>query len=303
MKSFFILPTAFAALSFLSGGLFLDGQEIDFEKQIAPIFAEHCAHCHGEDDQESGLRLDRRGQMLKGGDYGQPTIVPGKPEKSYLLEVVNHTDEGMEMPPDEDKIPAAEIELLTRWISEGANWPGQMQAVETVKSDHWSFQSVVRPPVPKTKFANPVDAFLVKKLATENLKFSPPADAVSLIRRASIVLTGIAPTPEQVSSFTKEFKSNPDAAYENLVDRLLASPHFGERWAQHGSPLKTSKYHIRLYEKLFKTPDLASLSLDGGFSDSSSRPRSGQSFGKLDRIVAPGVDCIGGPNARLASGR
>ena len=109
MKSFFILPTAFAALSFLSGGLFLDGQEIDFEKQIAPIFAEHCAHCHGEDDQESGLRLDRRGQMLKGGDYGQPTIVPGKPEKSYLLEVVNHTDEGMEMPPDEDKIPAAEI--------------------------------------------------------------------------------------------------------------------------------------------------------------------------------------------------
>ena len=168
MKSFFILPTAFAALSFLSGGLFLDGQEIDFEKQIAPIFAEHCAHCHGEDDQESGLRLDRRGQMLKGGDYGQPTIVPGKPEKSYLLEVVNHTDEGMEMPPDEDKIPAAEIELLTRWISEGANWPGQMQAVETVKSDHWSFQSVVRPPVPKTKFANPVDAFLVKKLATKN---------------------------------------------------------------------------------------------------------------------------------------
>ena len=233
MKSFFILPTAFAALSFLSGGLFLDGQEIDFEKQIAPIFAEHCAHCHGEDDQESGLRLDRRGQMLKGGDYGQPTIVPGKPEKSYLLEVVNHTDEGMEMPPDEDKIPAAEIELLTRWISEGANWPGQMQAVETVKSDHWSFQSVVRPPVPKTKFANPVDAFLVKKLATKNLKFSQPADAVSLIRRASIILTGIAPTPEQVSSFTKEFKSNPDAAYENLVDRLLASPHFGERWAQH----------------------------------------------------------------------
>ena len=77
MKSFFILPTAFAALSFLSGGLFLDGQEIDFEKQIAPIFSEHCAHCHGEDDQESGLRLDRRGQMLKGGDYGQPTIVPG----------------------------------------------------------------------------------------------------------------------------------------------------------------------------------------------------------------------------------
>ena len=104
------------------------------------------------------------------------------PEKSYLLEVVNHTDEGMEMPPDEDKIPAAEIELLTRWISEGANWPGQMQAVETVKSDHWSFQSVVRPPVPKTKFANPVDAFLVKKLATKNLKFSQPADSACSTR-------------------------------------------------------------------------------------------------------------------------
>ena len=233
MKSFFILPTAFAILSLLSGGLTLDGQEIDFEKQIAPIFAEHCSHCHGEDEQESGLRLDRRGQMLKGGDYGQPTIVPGKPEKSYLLDVINHTDEGMEMPPDEDKIPAAEIELLTRWITEGANWPGQMQALEAVKSDHWSFQPVVRPPVPETKFTNPVDAFLAKKLATENLSFSQSADALSLIRRASIVLTGIAPTPEQIADFKRGFKTNPDTAYEKLVDRLLASPQFGERWAQH----------------------------------------------------------------------
>ena len=233
MKSFYILPTVFAILSFVRGGLFLDGQEIDFEKEIAPIFAEHCAHCHGEDEQESGMRLDRRGLMLKGGDYGQRTIVPGSPEKSYLLDVVNHTDEGMEMPPDEDKIPAAQIELLTRWIASGANWPGQMKAVEDAKSDHWSFQPIIRPPVPEITPTNPVDAFLTQKLESENLQFSQPADAVSLIRRASIVLTGLAPTPKQISNFAREFKSDPDSAYAKLVDQLLASPHFGERWAQH----------------------------------------------------------------------
>ncbi|MEM1070361.1 MAG: c-type cytochrome domain-containing protein, partial [Planctomycetota bacterium] len=100
--------------------------EIDFESQIAPIFEERCWFCHGEDEQESGLRLDLRAHMLKGGDSGLAAIVPGKPEKSYLIDVVKHLDPDAKMPPDEDQIPKAEIQLLENWIQQGAVWPGQM---------------------------------------------------------------------------------------------------------------------------------------------------------------------------------
>ena len=212
--------------------------EIDFESDIAPIFEEHCWHCHGEDEQESSLRLDLRPSMLRGGDTGLPAVVPGKPEKSYLIEVINHVDEDMAMPPDEDKIPAKQIELLTRWIKAGAVWPGQMDAVEDdAQSDHWSFQPVVRPEVPEVAFnrklTNPIDQFLLKTLQQNDLSFSDRADARTLIRRASIVLTGLAPTPEEIADFIKADAKDPDTAYIKLVDRLLASPHFGERWAQH----------------------------------------------------------------------
>ncbi len=229
---------------------------IDFARDIAPIFEEHCWHCHGEDEQQSGLRLDQRAAMLRGGDYGQPTIVPFEPDKSYLLDVVNHREAGMEMPPDEEKIPSEQIELLTRWIKEGAHWPGQMEAVSKGESDHWSFQPLVRPnvpplttrndnalnsegvdesstPPPTRQVANPIDAFLLDRLSREGLTFSEPADARVLIRRASIVLTGLAPTPEATHDFATACADAPAEAYEQLVDRLLESPHFGERWAQH----------------------------------------------------------------------
>ena len=213
-----------------------DGQEIDFKRDIAPILESRCWSCHGE-DEESGLRLDRRPNMIRGGDSGLPTIVPGEPERSYLLDVINHVDEDMAMPPDEDKLPAEEIELLTRWIQSGANWPGQMEAVAEEKSDHWSFQPVVRPELPiGGEDVNPVDAFLAKRLAENELTFSQSADPRTLIRRASIVLTGIAPTAEETEEFVVAFSKDPaneEAAYAALVERLLASPHFGERWAQH----------------------------------------------------------------------
>ena len=209
--------------------------EIRFERDIAPILEERCWHCHGEDEQESGLRLDRRIKMLSGGDSGLPAIVPGKPEKSYLLEVVRHIDPDMKMPPDEDKIPDKEIKLLDQWVKEGAVWPGQMDDVAEVKSSHWSFQPVVRPTIPKVdkKTGTPVDAFLLSVLAKKNLTFSRPANPRSLIRRASIVLTGLPPTTQERDQFLKDYKENPDQAYQKLVDRLLDSPHFGERWAQH----------------------------------------------------------------------
>ena len=220
----------------------LRADDIDFKRDIAPILEERCWECHGEDEQESGLRLDLRPRMLRGGDSGLSAILSGKPDKSYLVELINHQDKDMAMPPDEDKLPAEQIDLLTRWIKEGATWPGQMDAVVEEKSDHWSFQRVVRPDVPNDPNApasdtvrsqNPIDAFLLDRLAQDKLSFSEPADSRSLIRRASIVLTGIAPTPEETAEFVSSCAEDSDKAYTALVDRLLDSPHFGERWAQH----------------------------------------------------------------------
>ena len=139
------------------------------------------------------------------------------------------------MPPDEDRIPGREINLLTNWVKQGANWPGQMEAIADEESDHWSFQSVGRPSVPEASsdVSNPVDKFLLAELKKQGLRFSAPADSRSLIRRVSIVLTGLPPTPDEMESFLKAYAQDANGAYESLVDRLLDSPHFGERWAQH----------------------------------------------------------------------
>ena len=213
----------------------LHADEIVYERDIAPILEEHCLHCHGADEQESGLRLDRRFGMLRGGDSGLAAIVPGKPAASYLVEVINHVDEDMAMPPDEEKIPSEQIKLLTDWIAAGAVWPGQMDAVARDKSDHWSFQTVERPAVPTSGASsnNPIDAFLAKRLEESGLAFSAMADPRTLIRRASIVLTGLPPTPDETSQFISDYQKIGGEAYSQMVERSLAAPHFGERWAQH----------------------------------------------------------------------
>ncbi|TWU57636.1 DUF1553 domain-containing protein [Rubripirellula reticaptiva] len=221
----FFVACSFVAFGF-SGGL--QASEIDFNDDVLPILEEHCLHCHGEDEQESGLRLDMRGRMLRGGDSGLAALVPSHPEKSYLIDVVNHVDEETAMPPDEDKIPAEQIEILTRWIKQGADWPGQMDQVAEDEVDHWSFLPM------QTAFDhNSIDQFLESKLGEAGLTFNRAADPRSLIRRASIVLTGIAPTPKRSDDFVAAFAVDADAAYDALVDELLASDHFGERWAQH----------------------------------------------------------------------
>ncbi len=213
----------------------VNAEEIEFRRDIAPILEARCWDCHGEDEQVSGLRLDLRANMLRGGDSGLSALVPGRPDKSYLIDVVKHLDADLKMPPDEDRIPATEIELLSRWIREGAVWPDQMTAIAEQKSDHWSFQPIVRPPVPSVAAgsANPIDAFLLQSLLNHKLEFSESADPRSLIRRTSIVLTGLAPTPEETSMFLGAYAKHPEHAFSRLVDRLLESPHFGERWAQH----------------------------------------------------------------------
>lgn len=208
--------------------------DIDFKRDVAPILEERCWGCHSEDSVESGLRLDFRPRMLRGGDSGLAAVVPGKPDKSYLVEVINHVDEDMAMPPDENKIPAKEIQTLTQWIKEGAVWPGQMDAVDDNTSDHWAFQPVVRPDVPESPDGtSPVDAFLLAKLKQNGLTFSAASDPRSLLRRASIVLTGLMPTAQETRAYLAANKADPQTAYADLVERLLASPHFGERWAQH----------------------------------------------------------------------
>ena len=177
-------------------------ETVDFVRDIRPILEENCWHCHGPDEQESGLRLDRRAAMLKGGDYGLATVVPGDPEKSYLIEVVNHVDPDMAMPPDEDMLPEAQRDLLRQWIAEGADWPGQMAdtAAEVTAELPWSFKPFDRPQIPDvpTSSGNPIDAFLLSDLRKNNLTFSPQSDPATLIRRAAVVLTGLPPTPEEV---------------------------------------------------------------------------------------------------------
>ncbi len=220
-------------IAFLLIQSIVNGQEINFAEQVLPILENNCLHCHNQDESESGLRLDSRAYMLRGGDSGLAAIVPGEPGKSYLMEVITHADEDMAMPPDEDKLDEEDIDLIRQWIAQGANWPGQMDAV--IKDDrleHWSFQPVTRPDVPAGE-ASPVDAFLKKQLTASGLDFSAPAEPLALIRRASIVLTGLTPTPEETSEFLTAFQSDADKAYQALVDRLLASPQFGERFAQH----------------------------------------------------------------------
>ncbi|MEM7478104.1 MAG: PSD1 and planctomycete cytochrome C domain-containing protein [Planctomycetota bacterium] len=212
----------------------LAAQEVDFQRDVAPILEERCTFCHGAEEAESGLRLDLRHRLLSGGDSGLAGVVPGNPEKSYLLEVIQHLDPAVKMPPDEDKLPQKEIDTIRRWIAQGAIWPGQMEKVESEEIQHWSFLPVQRPAVPDiAELPNPIDRFLTQKLAEKGLAFSSEADPVDLIRRSSIVLTGLAPTPEETDRFLEAYVQDSNAAFERLIDRLMASPHFGERFAQH----------------------------------------------------------------------
>ena len=203
---------------------------VDFVREVRPIFEKHCVECHGEKKQKSGFRLDVKAAALKGGDDKGPDIVLGKAKESPLIHLVSTTDEGEVMPPKGGRLSAAEIDTLTRWINEGAVWPDGVDRVQLAdKRDHWSFKVVsasAKKPQPLS-----IDAFIDAKLAESGLHRSPPADPVSLIRRLAFDLTGLPPTPEQVSAFVAD--SHDDSSLQRLVDELLASPRYGERWAQH----------------------------------------------------------------------
>ncbi|MCC9658243.1 PSD1 and planctomycete cytochrome C domain-containing protein [Rhodopirellula halodulae] len=237
MKASAFVAIQLIALVLVSGGAL--SAEVDFENDIFPIFEDRCVYCHGEEEQESGLRLDQRAHMLRGGDSGLAAITPGHPEKSYLMEVIQHDDDSVRMPPDDDALPEEEIALLKKWIEQGAVWPGQMDTTVELDDDHWAFQPVQRPAVPSdvspqhAAQVQPVDAFLLSKLQQVGLHYSEPAAPRDLLRRVSITLTGLPPTPDEMRQFLSDYEQNAASAYEVAVDRLLGSPHFGERWAQH----------------------------------------------------------------------
>ncbi|MBX3444736.1 MAG: PSD1 domain-containing protein [Planctomyces sp.] len=200
-----------------------------YAEDIQPIFKQRCYSCHGPDKQESGLRLDRKVDALAGGDSGK-VIVPGDADGSVLIKLVAGKDPDRIMPPDGDQLDDDEIKTLKNWIAAGAPWPDDPKK-SLDASEHWSFQPIRRPVPPSVPGAqSPVDAFIGERLAASGTTFSPEADRLTLLRRLSFDLLGLPPTPEEVDRFVAD--PDPDA-YVTLVDELLASPRFGERWGRH----------------------------------------------------------------------
>jgi hypothetical protein len=205
-----------------------------FEKKIRPVLAENCVQCHGAKKQSAGLRLDGRDAMMKGGDDG-PVVVPGQPDKSPLLRALRHEGE-IKMPP-KGKLPDAVVDDFTAWIGHGAYWPEEKPGAASAQADvrdHWAFRPVRKPAPPavgaKDWPASPVDFFILSRLEAKGIKPNPTADRRTLLRRLKFDLLGLPPTYEEVVAF--ESDPSPDA-YEHFVDRLLASPQYGERWARH----------------------------------------------------------------------
>jgi cytochrome c553 len=210
-----------------------------FENKIRPIFADNCYKCHGQQAEKikGGLLLDTREGVLKGGETG-PAVVPNDPEKSLLIKAVRYTDPDLQMPPKNKRLSDAQIGDLVAWVKMGAPDPRTASAAQKAWVDpnkkHWAWQPLVKPAPPEVKdpawCKTPVDNFILGKLEENKLKPNPPADKRTLIRRATFDLIGLPPTPEEVESFLKDDSAG---AFAKVVDRLLASPQYGERWGRH----------------------------------------------------------------------
>ncbi|MFM9115018.1 MAG: DUF1549 domain-containing protein [Planctomycetota bacterium] len=216
---------------------------VDFRRDIEPIFRDHCLSCHGTKQQKGGFRLDQKSAAMRGGDSFSPAIIPRKSAASPLVRMVAGLEEGFEMPAQGDRLTARQISVLRGWIDQGASWPDDAAGDVDPRRQHWAWQPIRRPSVPtKTPTGheawgrNPIDAFILAQLSAQNLTPSPAADLPTLARRVLFTLTGLPPSPDEVASWidldaTTNIHST--LAYEQLVDRLLASPRYGERWARH----------------------------------------------------------------------
>jgi len=212
-----------------------------FENRVRPVLVERCYKCHSHDADrvKGGLMLDTHEGLMHGGDTG-PAIVPGKPQDSLLVEAIHYTNDDLQMPPKGDKLSDQQVADLTEWIRRGAPDPrtgvakGSSLAYGGVGRQHWSFLPVTKPAIPSVSdpawCRNPIDNFVLARLEDNGMKPNPPADKHALIRRVTFDLIGLPPSEDEVRDFLED--DSPDA-YTKVVDRLLASPHYGERWARY----------------------------------------------------------------------
>ncbi len=213
--------------------------EVDFERDVAPLLVRHCIGCHNESEPAGELDLSTSAKLLAGGESGAPAVTPGDVEASYLIERV----QAGEMPPEGkgQPVPAADVKKLEAWIAAGASWPeGRVLSAFDLTTDlragrdWWSLAPPHRPAVPKVEHAEqvrtPIDAFVIARLEQAGLAPAREADRATFIRRASLDLLGLPPTRDEIEAFVADTSLD---AYEKLIDRLLASPHYGERWGRH----------------------------------------------------------------------
>ena len=227
------LPAALAALSVATYSPARAADEEFFETKIRPLLANRCYECHSEKKQQGDVRFDRKAAVFDAG-----LVVPSKPEESRLLQVIKYDPTDTQMPP-KGKLPDEEIALLTEWVTRGAAWPDDANpqadgASAGANGTHWAFQPITHPAPPTVKDADrvqsPIDRFVIAKLEEKDLSLSPQVDRRTLLRRVTFDLVGIPPTPEEIAAF--EADTSPDA-YEKAIDRLLASPLYGQRWGRH----------------------------------------------------------------------
>jgi hypothetical protein len=218
-------------------------ERVDFARDVRPILERTCWKCHGEEKQKGGLRLDRQKEAQGAADSGKKAVTPGKIGESELIRRVETTDVDERMPPKSEPLGREQIQILRAWIEQGANWPptagaheeGRRELVVTPEDrQHWSYRPLHKVDPPAVSEAawcrTPIDRFILASLEAQKIRPNLPADRQALVRRVYFDMQGLPPSPDDVAGFVAD---QSPTAYEALVDRMLKSPHYGERWGRH----------------------------------------------------------------------